>query len=48
MYESKISDAKRIAYNIPGNVGWIAFLAGLIRCFTKRPEITENKVIFSI
>ena len=24
MYESKISDAKWIAYDIPGNVGWIA------------------------
>lgn len=46
MYESKISDAKWIAYDIPGNVGWIAFLVGLIRCFVKRPEILENKLIF--
>lgn len=48
MYESKISDAKWIAHDIPGNVGWIAFLVGLILCFAKRPEITENKVVFSI
>lgn len=48
MYESKISDAKWIAYDIPGNVGWIAFLVGLGLCFVKRPEITENKVVFSI
>lgn len=48
MYESKISDARWIAYDIPGNVGWIAFLVGLILCFAKRPAITENKVVFSI
>lgn len=29
MYESKISVAKWIAYDIPGNAGWIAFLAGI-------------------
>lgn len=48
MYESKIRDAKWVAYDIPGNVGWIAFLVGLILCFAKRPGITENKVVFSI
>lgn len=48
MYESKISDAKWIAHDIPGNVGWIAFLAGLILCYTKRSEVAENKFIFSI
>lgn len=46
MYETKISDARWIAYDIPGNVGWIAFFAGLILCFTKKPEIMENKWIF--
>lgn len=48
MYESKISDARWIAYDIPGNVGWIAFLVGLILCFAKRPEMTENKLIFGL
>lgn len=48
MYESKISNAKWIAYDIPGNVGWIAFLTGLILCFTKRPEVLENKWIFAL
>lgn len=48
MYESKISDARWIAYDIPGNVGWISFLAGLILCFAKRPEILENKMIFAL
>ncbi|MDO4324119.1 MAG: hypothetical protein Q4C61_16520 [Lachnospiraceae bacterium] len=48
MYESKISDAKWIAYDIPGNVGWIAFLVGLILCFVKRPEIMEHQWIFGL
>lgn len=48
MYESKISDAKWIAYDIPGNVGWIAFLLGLILCFAKRPEIVEQPWIFGL
>lgn len=46
MYESKISDARWIAYDLPGNVGWIAFLAGLVLCFVKKPEITQDNVIF--
>lgn len=48
MYESKISDARWIAYDIPGNVGWIAFLVGVVLCWIKRPEIMENKLIFSM
>ena len=48
MYESKISDARWIAYDIPGNVGWIAFLVGLVLCFAKRPETMENKLIFGL
>lgn len=46
MYESKISDAKWITYDLPGNIGWIAFLVGLVLCVTKRPEITGDNVIF--
>ena len=45
MYESKIGDARWIAYDLPGNAGWIAFLAGLILCAVKRPEITGNNAI---
>ena len=46
MYESKISNVKWIVYDLPGNVGWIMFLAGLAHCFTQRPAIMENKIIF--
>lgn len=48
MYESKISDAKWIVYDLPGNIGWISFLAGLVLCFLKWPEIMENKLILSL
>lgn len=30
LYESDISDARWIAYDSPGNVGWIAYFTGLI------------------
>lgn len=46
MYESKISDAKWIAYDLPGNAGWIMFLVGLVLCFAKKPEITGDKIIW--
>lgn len=46
MYESKISNIKWIVYDIPGNIGWIAFLVGLFLCFAKRPEVMESKSIF--
>ena len=42
MYRSNISDARWIAYDIPGNIGWIAFLAGLFLCFAKRPECMNS------
>ena len=45
MYESKISDARWFAYDLPGNVGWIIFLVGLVLCFIKKPEITGDKAI---
>lgn len=33
--ETKISDAKWIAYDIPGNIGWITYLVCLILCLKK-------------
>lgn len=48
MYESKISNARWIAYDLPGNIGWISFLAALGMCFIKRPEIMENAFIFAM
>ena len=30
MYETKISDARWIAYDIPGNIGWIVYIVTVI------------------
>lgn len=45
MYESRISDARWIAYDIPGNIGWIAFLAGVVLCAARRPPVMESGAI---
>ena len=31
LYETKISDARWIAYDIPGNIGWIIWFVCLFR-----------------
>ena len=31
LYETKISDARWRAYDVPGNAGWIAYLACLVK-----------------
>ena len=38
VYESHISTARWLIYDVPGNVGWIMYLVCLIQCFVKRPE----------
>lgn len=35
MYETKISTARWMAYDLPGNVGWILYFVGLGRFLTK-------------
>ena len=37
-YESNISTARWLIYDIPGNAGWIMYLVCLIRCLVNRPE----------
>lgn len=43
MYESKISNAKWIAYDLPGNLGRIMFLVGIVLCFIKNRRSQETK-----
>lgn len=31
MYETKISTSRWIAYDIPGNIGWILYLVGFVK-----------------
>lgn len=32
MYETKISDIRWLAYDIPGNIGWIIYMICLVLC----------------
>jgi len=45
IYESHISTARWLVYDVPGNVGWILYLVCLIRCFAKRPEFMEIPLV---
>lgn len=48
MYETKISDKRWMAYDLPGNVGWIMYLAGLILTFVKKPEFISYWGMFAV
>ena len=41
IYETKITDLRWIAYDIPGNIGWIVYFIGLFLCFVKKPEFMQ-------
>ena len=45
VYESHISTARWLIYDVPGNVGWIMYLVCLIQCFVKRPEFMEIPLV---
>ena len=45
IYESHISTARWLVYDVPGNVGWILYLVCLIRCFVQRPEFIEIPLV---
>lgn len=48
MYETKIGDARWMAYDIPGNVGWLGYFAAIILIFVKKPEFINNPVMLAI
>ena len=41
VYESCISTARWLIYDVPGNVGWIMYLICLIQCFVKHPACMD-------
>lgn len=47
LYETKISDARWWAYDIPGNIGWIAYFAVLIRLFQNPPAYMEVPLVMT-
>ena len=46
VYKSDISDVRWIAYDLPGNVGWILYFIGLILAFVKKPVFMESSIMF--
>lgn len=45
IYESEISTAKWLIYDVPGNVGWILYIVQLIRLFLNRPGFMEVPLV---
>lgn len=45
IYETLISDTRWLAYDIPGNIGWILYLVCLIQCFVMHPEFMEIPLV---
>lgn len=45
---TEISNTRWMAYDIPGNVGWIIYIACLVRCFVTKPDFFSSKGLFVI
>lgn len=45
VYESHISTARWLVYDVPGNVGWIMYLVCLTQCFVMHPEFMEIPLV---
>ena len=45
IYESNISAAKWLIYDVPGNVGWIMYIVCLIQCFVKQPAFMQTPLV---
>ena len=48
LYETRISTVRWIAYDLPGNIGWITYIVALILCFAKLPNFMSNGVLRSL
>ena len=44
-YESRISNARWLCYDLPGNVGWIMDIVCLIQCFVKQPAFMQTPLV---
>ena len=45
VYESHISTAKWLIYDVPGNVGWIMYIVCRIQCFVKQPAFMQTPLV---
>ena len=48
IYETKISDARWIAYDIPGNIGWILYFVGLVPCFANQSQWRQSPLMMTL
>ncbi len=48
IYVTEISNARWIAYDIPGNVGWIIYIFCLVRCFAIKPDFISSQALLGI
>lgn len=48
IYVTEISDVRWMAYDIPGNVGWIIYIVCLVRCFVVKPDFISSWGLFGI
>ena len=48
IYESDISDARWIVYDLLGNAGWISYFWVIVLCFVNKPEFISYWGMFGI
>ncbi len=48
IYVTEISNARWMAYDIPGNVGWIIYVACLVRCFVTKSDFIFLRGLYGI
>ena len=47
LYETKISDARWWAYDIPGNIGWITYITVMVRLFRNPPAYMKVPLVMA-
>ena len=45
IYKTEISNIRWLAYDVPGNVGWILYFVCLLLCFVKRPAFMDIPLV---
>lgn len=48
LYISDISNARWIAYDLPGNLGWILYITGLILAFVNKPSFMDLPLMLQL
>lgn len=46
LYQTNITDGKWIAYDIPGNVGWLTYVVGLVVFIVQKTEYIKTLPVF--